>query len=279
MAINRIESLDNSKIKMVHALHQRHHREANNYFIAEGVRLVEEAISSSWKIKFVLVSDEAMKNERVINMLDNIKSQSLDVYLAKDAIYRKASATDTPQGVLCVMERRRYSISDIVATLDADIFISKNVPLIVVLDGIQDPGNVGTIIRTSLATNVNAIISLQGTADIFSDKVVRSSMGAIFRLPIVTDVTIPNFISFAEQQNINVFVSSLNKNAKVIFDCDFRKPTAFIFGNEGTGVSIPFLQIYSPVFIPMNEKVESLNVASSVSAILYETIRQRYYDN
>ena len=265
--MERIESASNAKIKLAASLHQRKERERRGEFVAEGVRLAETAALSGWPLSFCIVAEPALANERVQGILGILREQACPVYVVPPNVYKKASATESPQGILLVMK----TVQSFLSKLDAG-----NDALFVVLDRIQDPGNAGTIIRTADAAGCSGVIAMEGTVDLFSDKVVRSSMGSLFHLPVVPNVKGSEWMTFAQRHGISCYAALLDKEATPYFTRDFCKASAVVFGNEGNGVSGDILDGAEPIYIPMDGKAESLNVATSAAIVLYEAFRQRY---
>ncbi len=266
--MERIESVSNTKIKWAAALHQRKERERRGEFVAEGVRLAETAIDSGWPVSYCLVSDAALANVRVQNIITSLEGKNYPVHLVSEAAYKKAAATETPQGILLVMKTPSYTLADLPV---------EGSPFFVVLDRIQDPGNVGTILRTADAAGCAGVVATEGTADIFSDKVVRSSMGSVFHLPIVTNVTGPALTTYFREQDISSMATVLDETAQSHFSVDYREKLAVIFGNEGNGIAPVLLDSSEHIYIPMAGRTESLNVATSAAIILYEAFRQRHF--
>ena len=163
--MERIESGANGKIKLVARLHQRKYREREGRFVAEGIRFAEMAAASDWVPTLAFVTANAAKKNRAAGVLARLSARGCPIYEVSEAIYQKAAATVTPQGLLVVMERRQRTLPDIMTGAPA---------LWVVLDGVQDPGNAGTILRTADAAGATAVITLGETADLFSDKALRS---------------------------------------------------------------------------------------------------------
>ena len=147
----------------------------------------------------------------------------------------------------------------------------------VVLDGVQDPGNAGTILRTADAAGATAFITLEETTDLLSDKALRASMGSLFHLPVVTNVSRGTFIRFAEEQGVKLFAAALTSTACLHFSADYRDPVALVLGQEGSGVSTEILEAAEPLYIPMVGQAESLNVSAAAAVLLYEALRQRRY--
>ena len=265
--MERIESASNAKIKWAASLHQRKNRERRGEFVAEGVRLAEEAAASDWPLRFCIATEAALAGERARKIVDALEAKGCPIFAVPPNIYKKASATESPQGILLVVESMRSSLSELSEQENS---------LLVVLDRIQDPGNVGTIIRTADAAGCSGVIAIDGTADFFSDKTVRASMGSLFHLPLVTGAKAEEVITFARTRGISCMVAALDPLAAPHFSADYRKPSAVVFGNEGEGVSPLFLESAKKIYIPMIGRAESLNVAASAAIVLYEAFRQRY---
>ena len=257
--MERIESTANAKIKWAAALHTRKERERRGEFIAEGVRLVEEAATAGWPVCFCLVTDEALIDLRVQSIIAALEERNCPVYLV--------TATDTPQGILLVMKKATTSLLSLK---------SEKVPFLAIMDQIQDPGNAGTILRTADAAGCTGIIAIEGTVDLFSDKTVRSAMGSLFHLPIVVRATYSELRSYMEENRISWFASALDEAAIPYYSADYRKAVAVVFGNEGNGISKEILGFAPHIHIPMAGRTESLNVAASAAIILYEAFRQRH---
>ena len=268
--LERIESLANSKIKLAAKLHSSAHRKAENMFVAEGVRLAEMAIQSEWPVEYALISDSAVGNERAMAAVRLLQDRDCSVYQVDDKLYAKAADTVTPQGLLLVMRPRIFSWRELLRSKDG------SAPLLAVLEGVQDPGNVGTIIRTAEALGCSGVVCMENTADIFSDKVVRSSMGAVFNLPIITNVHHEELLEVCHDNELSLVATVLDETAIRHYLADYVSPCAIVFGNEGNGVSDNMLQdADKKVYIPMSGQAESLNVSAAVAILLYEAFRQR----
>ncbi|MBE6074991.1 MAG: RNA methyltransferase [Selenomonas ruminantium] len=262
----RIDSPANKKIKLAASLHSRKHREREGLFIAEGIRLGEMAAAAGWDIVFGLYTAELSGQVRGQKLLAKLKAQGCLLCETTAAVYRKTSATDTPQGILLVMRQQKSRLAELPAA---------DKPLYVVLDGVQDPGNAGTIIRTADAVGADGVILLKGSVDVFSDKTVRSTMGSLFHLPVCTEVTAGELTEFMASRSLTLYATALDASAKPHFAQDFTQGAAIVFGNEGNGVSDEILQQAQKTYIPMYGRAESLNVGVSAAVVLYEAIRQR----
>lgn len=261
-----IRSKDNKKIKEAAALQKTREREKTGLFLAEGVRLAEMAASSDWRIRYTLATPEASAEERGKTLLGKL-AEKAPVYLAEKPVYDKAAGTVSSQGILCVLEQKKMGLDD---------FEEKEQPLYLVLDQIQDPGNLGTILRTADAAGVEGVILMRGTADLYNPKVVRSAMGSLFHLPVAFGVTPESLLDFLKKRHIRLLATALDENAAPHFGTDFRGSVALVIGNEGNGVSPFLLERAEKVYIPMFGAAESLNAAVSAGIVLYETVRQRH---
>lgn len=265
--MEKIESAGNRKIKLAASLSQRKHREREGLFLAEGVRLCEMAAASGWQMEYGLVTESCLASERGRALCRQLE-EICPLYLVSEQLYRKAASVETPQGLLLVIRHEKSRLADLPAA---------GSPLYVVLDGVQDPGNAGTIIRTADAAGAAAVILMQGTTDIFADKAVRATMGSLFHLPVCSDVTAEELAGFAAAQGARLCVTALDERAKPYFACDLRGPVLLVFGNEGSGVSAALLQQGEKLYIPMQGSAESLNVGVAAAIVLYEAVRQRHY--
>ncbi len=278
--MERIESLTNSKVKLASSLAKSKARQQENAFIVEGVRLCEEALKAAetegWNIRFGLITPEQMATERGAALAAKAEELGVAVYETPEAVYKKAAQVVSPQGVLFVTERCRRGLNDIIEKAQA----MKKAPLLAVLDGVQDPGNVGTILRTAEAVGATGAVLLPGTADFYGEKTVRASMGAIFRLPTVT-LTAEELLTFAGENGLRVYATALDRKAKPHLAVDFAEPSAIVFGSEGNGVSRDILAAPATetIFIPMAGGAESFNVAQASAIVLYEALRQREFKN
>ena len=279
--VERIDSLTNKKIKDTAALHNRRQRAKQGRFVAEGLRLGEMAAASDWPLCYAFYTAELATQPRGAALLKQLMAKDCPCYETSPAAFAKAAATQSPQGILIVMEQRPVSLTDL-AQVDKACRAGvpdqeTQAPFFVVLDGLQDPGNVGTIIRTADAAGATGMILTKGSVDIYDDKTVRATMGSLFHLPVVTGVSVAELIAFAHELDLQLFATALDAAAQPHFTCDFQRGTAIAFGNEGNGVSEALLAAAQKVYIPMYGQAESLNAATSAAAILYEMVRQRYY--
>ena len=265
-----LTSLSNERVKLVRALQtQRKTREKEKRFVVEGVRLMEEALQANADFDFVFY--EEMKDERGRKLLDELTHRGVSLIQTSPKIMRACADTDTPQGVIAVVKNERLKIKDSVAS-NSIINIQS---LILICDHLSDPGNLGTLLRTAAAADVEAVLLSPDTVDAFNPKVVRAGMGAHFRLPIeslgweeITKRTASAKIYLADKRHgIRTTQYDL---------VDWTRPCALIVSSEAEGASEEAQALAAEsVYIPMQKKVESLNAAIAGSIILFEAVRQR----
>lgn len=276
----RIESAANKKIKLAASLKKRKNRRETGLFIAEGVRLAELAVASDYEIEFALYTEDCAADARAAVVLAALESRGVTLCETTAALYKKASATETPQGLMLIMRAKKYRLAELMA-VDTDSAAtssaSAQAPLFVVLDGVQDPGNVGTIIRTADAVGASGVILLEGTADAYSDKTVRASMGSLFHIPMVEGARAAELLTLMEERGLTLYATALDETAREHFAQDFTRPCAIVLGNEGSGVSEAVLARAEKTYIPMYGHAESLNVGMSAAIVLYEAVRQRRF--
>lgn len=253
-------SKDNKLIKLARKLKSRKYRDKENLFIAEGLRFVESSIESNFA-KYILYSEKIYSTngyERVIENSDNIFEVSNEILM-------DLCETENPQGVIAICYKKDYKIESILNGL------------IVILDGIQDPGNLGTIIRTCDASGVSGIVVLKGTVDVYNPKVLRSTMGSIFNIPIVFENDFKEAAKIILDNGYSILASSLD-GEKNLYEYRFSSKTAVILGNEANGVKNENMAFATDkIIIPMEGKSESLNVAIANAIITYEALRQRRF--
>lgn len=255
-----LQSKDNSIIKEAKKLKEKRLRAFNSQFLVEGFRFVEEALKSSFKVPQIFLNESNLDKWQSCN-LDKMLQDSTKIYLVKETIFKQLSETENPQGVIAVVNKIN------VPTVKKD-------GIYVLVDRIQDPGNLGTIIRSSHAAGASGVIVTKGTVDVYNEKTLRSTMGSIFNIPIIEDDNL-YFTLALKQSNFKLIVSSLQDSTD-FYNVNLNQNIIIAVGNEGSGISE---EIYSlgdiKVKIPMPGKAESLNVAVATSVMLFEAVRQK----
>jgi TrmH family RNA methyltransferase len=265
--IEIISGMHNQMIKFAKALRYKKGREESGCFSVEGIRLAEEAAQSGWEILFCIFTEEAQRQARIQNMLKILESRSCRLVKASSSVYAKITDTEQPQEIMLIMKKTVYAL---------DNLLNRNsTPFLVILDQVQDPGNIGTIIRTADAAGCTGVLMTKGCADLFGGKTVRSTMGSLFHLPIIQGLSPQEIQSFLREKKVTLFTTSLS-GARLYYHTDLSGSVALAFGNEGSGVSEEMLACSQHcLYIPIIGKSESLNVSASAAVILYETVRQR----
>lgn len=254
-----IESRNNNKIKDIKKLKERKWRKKLDKFIVEGFRFVQELLDSGIEYDYIVV------NHDYYNKYEELKEEFSIEYkkeiVVTGEVFKELAETQNSQGILAVVPKLKCS---------RDV----NDGLYVLLDRLQDPGNVGTIIRTAHAAGAKGIILMKGCVDIFNDKVLRSTMGSIFKIPIIEDFDM-EFTKELKEAGFKVLVSSL-EDSKDFYHCDLKGNFVIAVGNEGNGLSDELYDIGDvKAKIPMPGGAESLNAGVAASIMIYEYVRQK----
>ena len=257
-----ISSKDNEIIKSIKKLKDKKYRDESNEYVVEGVKLVEEAVKENAKIKQIIVCEDTTRTYEIPThiMLEIAKYECISV---SDKIFNIITQVTNPQGIMAIIEKNAQNAK-----------IDYTQDIIVVLDDVQDPGNLGTILRTVDSIGLNQIIVSKGTADAFNSKVVRSTMGAIFRIKIIEVENLAQAIKEMRKHHFKLMVTSLQtKNS--IYDIDFYKKI-IVIGNEANGVSKEIQDMADEKSkIPMLGRTESLNASVAAGVVMYEYVRQK----
>lgn len=264
--IEKITSPQNMLMKEAAALKQKKYRDETGLFAVEGVRLAEEAVTAGWDIAACIGKGQTFDQPRVQKIIDVLAGRSVRIVETTDAIYEKIAETDQPQGLTLLVKKREPKLEELKFSDSG---------FIVILDGVQDPGNVGTVIRTADAAGCSAVLLSRGCADLFSGKTIRATMGSIFHLPVVDRLSTDDIEVYIRQNSVKLCAATLD-GAAIYDSADFTGPVAIAFGNEGNGLSSALLNLADErLFIPIYGRAESLNVATSAAVFLYEAARQR----
>lgn len=270
-----ITSATNEKVKRIKKLMRSvSYRKEEQVFLVEGIRMVRE-IPKAWIICLYIAET---CREKFADTLQ--KYSDIPMELVRDSVFTGMADTNTPQGILAEVKMPKYTLSDLLGNKCTDSKLSEgeasdmDVPFILVIEHLQDPGNLGTIMRTAEGSGVTGILMSEDTVDVFNPKVVRSTMGSIFRVPFCVTKHLETDICRLQQQGVAVFGAHLSGGP--FYEKDFSVPCAFLIGNEGSGLSDAVSKTADELIrIPMKGKVESLNAAISTAVIAYEVLRQR----
>ena len=254
-----ITSASNTRVKKVAALNQKaKERRQEEKYVVEGVKMFLEAPEE--EIEEIYVA-EGFQNAACMEKLAGRPFETVS-----EEVFRKMSDTAAPQGILCVMRQKKYALADLLAAEN---------PLLMILEDIQDPGNLGTILRTGEGAGIAGVIMSRETADIYNPKTIRSTMGSIYRVPFVYVPSLEEAAAQLREEGIRLFAAHLK--GKSWYDGeDYREGSAFFIGNEGNGLREETAALADTyIKIPMEGRVESLNAAMASGILMYEAARQR----
>ena len=259
-----ITSTSNAKIKRIVQLRKRKKaRDAEGVFLVEGIRMFREIPEKLLQEIYISESCEGKEGKEIRR---RASACGIRPELVSDGVFAYLSDTQTPQGILCVVGQLSYSLEEVA---DASC------PHMLVLDRLQDPGNVGTILRTAEGAGVTGILLDGECADIYNPKTIRSTMGSIFRMPFYYIQDLEEGIRYLKKRGICTYAAHL-EGKRAYDEEDYRKPCAFLIGNEGNGLRPEIADLADTyIRIPMAGEVESLNAAIASAVLMFEAGRQR----
>lgn len=260
--MRRVASRQNARVKELRRLFHEAAPSDKSEVAIEGVHLLEEAIRSGLRLETVFFSESA--RERAHKLLPQLSAHT-EVLLLPDEVFASAVPTETPQGVAALVRVKSHGFDDT---------LSPEPVLVVISAGLQDPGNLGTIVRSAEAFGATGILLGERTVSQWNWKAIRASAGSMFRLPMVK-VGLAAAVQEMKERGVRVLATSSHKGT-VISEVDLRGPVALLVGSEGSGLPKDVLaQADEVVAIPQSPRVESLNAGIAASIILYEAARQR----
>ena len=261
-----IASAGNARVRAVTALAKKAKaRREQGVFLVEGPKMFGELPVEKRREVYVSESFLRQQGERAEKLLAGCRYETVT-----DEVMRHMSDTQTPQGILAVAEQFSYQLSDVLKNSP-----DGKAPELVILETLQDPGNLGTILRAGEGAGVTGIILDRGSADIYSPKVIRSTMGSIYRVPFIYTDDLHQTIGEVKKQGIRLYAAHL-KGKHNYEEENYTGPSGFLIGNEANGLTEETAALADAwVRIPMAGKVESLNAAVAASVLLFETARQR----
>ncbi len=252
-----ITSLTNDKVKLVRSLAERKHRIKEQRFAIEGARLIDDALAANLQPDWIFCAERLPSRSQ--ETLGRLKKRRVEIIVVSDAVLKACSDTETPQGLIAVLPFPRLTIPS-------------DPKMILIADSLRDPGNLGTLLRSAAASDVDLVLLPPETVDAYNPKVVRGAMGAHFRLPILEAA----WSEIAERvSGMSVYLAAANGDLSYTA-ANWTQPSALIVGGEASGASKNALQLATKrISIPLSREVESLNAAVAASIILFEAKRQR----
>jgi len=253
-----IKSKDNSKIKYVRSLNSRKNRDTD--FVVEGIKFVKEAVNQKAHIKFVLLNEnETVKNE-FAELIEFLKTDKIEFFYCNDNVFSSVAETINAQGILAVTAKKAY---------DKELILHE-CKFIVMCDRIQDPGNLGTIIRTADAFGPAAVILNRGCVDLYNPKVVRATAGAMFRVPFIVGDTSEEIIQYLKGSGFKIIATVVDSDFS-FEDIEESEKICIVIGNEGQGISREISEISDMnITIKMSGRQESLNASIAAGISIYE---------
>lgn len=255
-----ITSTANAQVKnLAQLIKKSKARTEAGVYIVEGIKMFQEA--SKDEIVKAYISEELFEKGTLKDSLDGISYEVL-----KNEVFNHVADTKTPQGILCVMKQKKYTLDQLTAA---------ECPLLLVLENLQDPGNLGTMMRTAEGAGVTGVLLSRGCVDIYNPKTIRSTMGSIYRVPFLYTDDLLRDMDKLHEKGIVTYAAHLK--GKGYYDEEsYQGPTAFLIGNEGNGLSDEVSEKAKQyIKIPMEGKLESLNAAVAAAILMYEASRQR----
>ena len=257
---NMITSTANAQVKNLAQLIKKSKvRTEQGVYVVEGIKMFQEAPRE--EIVKVYISEELFEKGTLNQSLEGISYEVL-----KTEVFNHVADTKTPQGILCVMKQKRYTLEQLTGG---------ECPLLLVLENLQDPGNLGTMMRTAEGAGVSGVLLSRGCVDIYNPKTIRSTMGSIYRVPFLYTDNLLEDLERLHDKGITTYAAHL-KGEGYYDEVSYKEPTAFLIGNEGNGLSDEVAEKAKQyIKIPMKGQLESLNAAVAAAILMYEASRQR----
>lgn len=265
--MKEITSVHNSLVKNVLKLQEKsRERKKQKLFIIEGKREISLAIEANYEFETVLFYPDLISEKELLNLFNcNINR----IVISKE-VYQKLAYRTSTEGVLALVKSKDFSLKNIT-------FSNKN-PLILVVESIEKPGNIGALLRTSDAANIDAVIIANPKSDLYNSNIIRSSVGCLFTNQIAIG-TSEEIISFLKENNFEIFAATL-QNSNPYYLENYLKPTAIVVGTEATGLTKVWREQASQnINIPMQGKIDSMNVSVAAAIVIFEAKRQRKFKN
>ena len=261
-----MQELSKEKLKQILKLKTKKGREKEERFLIEGLRLCEEAFFSDWEVELLLFPSEYVQFLKTKKLMREFLKEKREIFILSNQDMKKLTDTKTPQGIFAVVSKKEF-------TLDKDFL--KKVSLLVGLDNIRDPGNLGTIIRTADSAGVDGVLLSTGCVELYNPKVIRATMGSIFHLPIIDKIELKDIIPELKSSGFKIFASEV-REGEDFTKIKYPEKICLLIGSEATGISKEILGLADErIKIPIYGKAESLNASVATGILLYEIIRKK----
>ena len=267
--IRPITNPRNNLIRFIRSLKKKKTREEKGKFLIEGINSIKEALKTGVEIPYFVYSLDIFRVNGGKELIEELEKREERLLLVSEAIFNKLAETKTPQGILAVPSRLKW---------DEKAILNAESSFVFVLVGLQDPGNMGTVVRIADALSMDGIIVSEDTVDHYNPKTVRSTMGAIFRMPIYKSDDIRTYLKELKDNGFKLISTSLGDRTQIHDSLDYNsmKKIAIVMGNEANGLPEDICDLSDNlVKIPILGKIDSLNVGVSAGIMAYEVIRQK----
>ena len=276
-----ITSAQNPKIKHLLQLQQKSQlRRKEGLFVVEGRRELEHCLAAGYELDSLFIN-EAVADSKLYTLNSTLNEAQL--FTLNASLYERVAYRGSTEGVIAIVKERRFTLDDLAERLSTPLSNRRGVggeavgaasPLIIVLEGVEKPGNLGAVLRSADAAQADAVIVCDPLTDLYNPNLIRASIGAVFTVPTVA-CTSQECISFLQQNGISILTAQL-QDSHLYYDTDMRRPTAIVMGTESTGLTDQWRQAATAhIRIPMLGQLDSLNVSVSAAILLFEAVRQR----
>lgn len=258
--MKRIESRENKWVKRLNGLKIKKNRDKEGVFVAEGLRFISE-VPDAWEVEAYAVSESfAAENDL------SVYEKKAEVFCLTDGLFAGVCDTENPQGILAVCKKLEW---------EEEAVFQKKAPFLILAEELNDPGNLGTVIRTADACGADAVFLSKGSVDLYNPKVLRSTMGSLFHVPVFQNISLEELSARMKEKQIPLYAAHL-KGETYPYGLDLKEACAFLIGNEARGLSEKAAALCDRwVKIPMPGQAESLNASIAAGVLMYEVVRQR----
>ena len=261
-----MQELTKEKLRQIYRLKTEKGRGKEEKFLIEGLRLCQEAFSSGWDVQLVFFSSEFGGSAAGEKLIQQFSKKGIEIFRTKKKEIEKLTDTETPQGIMALVKKKKF-------TLSRDFL--KESSLLLGLDNIRDPGNLGTMIRTADAAGTNGVLLSKGCVELYNPKVIRSTMGSIFHLPMIENLDLPEVIPDLKEAGFKIIVSEVHEGRDST-EVNYPEKTCLVIGSEASGVRKEVSNLADEkIKIPIFGKAESLNASVAAGILLYEMVRNK----
>jgi len=261
-----MQNLSKEKLKKIYKLKTEKGREKEGKFLIEGLHLCEEALFSFWEVELLLFSLEFIRSARGKKLLEEFRERGIGLFSIKRKDMEKLAHTKTPQGIMGVVNKKEFFLEK--------TFLKK-ATFLLGLDNIRDPGNLGTIIRTADAAGTDGVLLSKGCVELYNPKVVRSTIGSVFHLPVIEKLELKDIILELKSSGFKIFASEVRRGKDYI-KINYPEKICLLIGSEASGIDKEVLHLADErIKIPIYGKAESLNASVAAGILLYEMVRKK----